>query len=124
MRRRATEGKPNGFAVERQRDNPVLYLFPPNDSTTTRHIAYLRKRRLLDVSQLSDNADIPATFLLALISGLAALLAREVPKLQQITGRTVEEFVADAERDWALAASENRDRAPVTLMPDFSRYTR
>lgn len=121
---KGAQGRPNSFAVERQRDNPVLYLYPVHDSSTTRHIAYLRKRRLLDVSQLSDNADVPATFLLALISGLAALLAREVPKLQQITGRTVEEFVADAERDWALAASENRDRAPISLRPDFSRYTR
>lgn len=118
------QGKPNSFAVERQRDNPVLYLYPVQDSTSTRYVAYLRKRRLLDVSQLADNADVPATFLLALISGLAALLAREVPNLQQVTGRSVEEFVADADRDWALAASENRDRAPVSLMPDFSRYTR
>jgi len=107
-----TEGRPVNLFVDKQRDAPVIYLWPTPDKVYT--FAYQRIRRIEDTGAVGSNdPDIPARFLPALVSGLAYMLSQKYPEAFVRSP----ELKSDYEFQWDLAQSEDRDRASVHFVP-------
>lgn len=114
------QGTPYLAFIDRQLAAPVLYTYPTSADSVTQ-LQYYRIRRLKDVTMQSDNLDIPAWFLPAMISGLAYYLSLERPEIDptrraELKGLYMEEF------DEAQEA--NRERAPTSFFADYSAYFR
>ncbi len=77
-------------------------------------------RTLQDAGDYTNTADIPPRFLPALVSGLAYYLAMKSPNA---TDR-IPMLQAEYERQWTLAAEEDRDRSSFFMVPDMSSYNR
>jgi hypothetical protein len=109
-----TQGMPLQIYIDRQRDAPVLYLWPVPDNTQTYTLSYWRLRRIQDVGNTGANTiDIPARFLPCLVSGLAYYIAMKRP---EVTDRVM--FLKEQyEQQWALAADEDRDKATTRFVP-------
>lgn len=109
-------GLPLQVFVDRQRDNPVLYLWPVPDGTQSYTLAYWRLRRIQDVGSGGTNTiDVPARFLPVLVAGLAYHIALKrpeatdrVPMLKQIY-----------DEQWELAAGEDRDKSSSRFVPQM-----
>ena len=107
-----TEGRPVNLFVDKQRAAPVVYLWPTPDKVYT--FAYQRIRRIEDTGVVGSNdPDIPARFLPAMVSGLAYMLSQKYPEAFVRTP----ELKTDYELQWDLAQAEDRDRASVHFVP-------
>ena len=107
-----TEGRPVNLYIDKQRDAPVVYLWPTPDEAYT--FAYQQIRRIQDTGVVGSNdPDIPARFLPALVSGLAYMISQKYPEAF-IRGA---ELKSEYEFQWDLAQSEDRDRASVHFVP-------
>jgi hypothetical protein len=107
-----TEGRPVNLYIDKQRDAPVVYLWPTPDEAYT--FAYQQIRRIQDTGVVGSNdPDIPARFLPALVSGLAYMISQKYP---EAFGRA-SELKSEYEFQWDLAQAEDRDRASVHFVP-------
>jgi len=107
-----TEGRPVNLYIDKQRDAPVAYLWPTPDQAYT--FVYQQIRRIEDTGVVGSNdPDIPARFLPALVSGLAYMISQKYPEAF-IRGA---ELKSEYEFQWDLAQSEDRDRASVHFVP-------
>jgi len=111
-----TQGMPLQIYVDRQRDNPVLYLWPVPDGTQPYTLYYWRIRRIQDVGAGGANTiDVPARFLPALVAGLAYYIAMKkpeaAPRLQML------KQVYDEQ--WELASGEDRDKSSQRFVPQM-----
>lgn len=110
---KSTQGRPLQIYVNRQ-IQPTVTVWPVPDSSTPYTLVYWYLRRMEDTGNSAANtADIPVRFLPALIAGLAYYIALKNPdaadRIQLLKGLYEEQF--------ALAASEDRDRAPDRFLP-------
>ena len=107
-----TEGRPVNLFIDKQRDAPVVYLWPTPDKVYT--FAYQRIRRIQDTgSEGSTTYDIPARFLPALVSGLAFYVSQKYPE----SFVRSPELKAEYEFQWELAQQEDRDKSSVHVVP-------
>ena len=107
-----TEGRPVNLFIDKQRDAPVVYLWPAPDKIYT--FVYQRIRRIQDTGSVgSTTSDIPARFLPALVSGLAFYISQKYP---ESFVRSVE-LKAEYEFQWDLAQQEDRDKSSVHFVP-------
>ena len=98
-----SEGRPVNLFIDKQRDAPVVYLWPTPDKDYT--FVYQRIRRIQDTGTLGSNtADIPARFLPCLVAGLAYLISQKYPE----SFMRSPELRADYEFQWELAQSDCR----------------
>lgn len=112
-----SQGRPFQWWLDRQRQAPLLYLYPAPDQVYT--LFYTKIRRLKDVARFDNEIDLPARFLPAIISGMAYFMGRERPQIdEQKLLRLKQEY----EAEWSEAAAEDKERAPLTMTPDFSCY--
>lgn len=92
---------------------PRVNVWPVPDASQAYTLVYWRLRRLQDITDGSVNADVPFRFLPCLIAGLAYHLALKVPdginRLQVLK----EQY----DTAWDLAAGEDREKAPIRLVP-------
>lgn len=112
-------GRPYQYAIQRGREYPILFLYPLSDGVSATSFIYYRIRRLDDIVTLRNNPDVPRNFLPAVVSGIAYYMALERP---QITPDRIGFLKQVYEEDFARAATEDRDRAPLRLEPDLSMY--
>ncbi len=105
-------GRPTQFWSERRTDGAVLHLWPVPDRSYS--LAIYRLRMPQDVSSMTQTADAPVLWTEALYSGLAARLAGKYG-----TDQLEAKLSAQADRAYAAAAGENRERVPLTLLPVF-----
>tara|TARA_R110000824_G_scaffold242636_1_gene431296 strand:- start:1945 stop:2643 length:699 start_codon:yes stop_codon:yes gene_type:complete len=112
---KTSTGRPTQIYIDRQRDAPVVYLWPlPSSTYNGDFLRYWRIRRIQDTGTLgSNNYDAPARFLPALTSGLAYYIAMKKP---QLTDR-LPVLKAIYEEQFELAASEDREKAPIAFVP-------
>lgn len=104
--------QPNRFWINRTVP-PVMTIWPvPIDDGT---VVYWKLRRIEDSGSYTNNMDVPSRFLPAMVSGLAYYLAiktvgadNRIPILQ-----------AEYERQYKLAADEDRERASLFLTPGW-----
>lgn len=105
-------GRPSAYMVNRLRE-PTLTLYPPPVSQYML-LVYARIKHMASVDASVETLTIPVRFYEPMVSGLAAKLARKFrPEVAQ-------ELAAEAEIAFNIAAAEDRDRAPLSILPDMS----
>jgi hypothetical protein len=77
-------------------------------------------RSMEDAGRYTNSVDIPPRFLPALTSGLAYYLAIKSPNAVS----RIPMLQAEYDRQWTLAAEEDRDRSSFFMVPDLSSYNR
>lgn len=110
-------GTPTQFYVWRTAP-PKVRLWPTPDVDGTFVIWGLRTMH--DAGAYTNTLDVPPRFLPALVSGLAYYLAMKSPAAMQRVPMLQTEY----ERQWTLAAEEDRDRSSFFMVPDLSSYNR
>jgi hypothetical protein len=109
---KSSTGRPTSFYVDRQ-INPVIYLWlTPN--TQFNNFFYTYIEQIQDIGSLINNAQIPSRFLEALCSKLALSLCIKSGDLSRAS------ILAEwAEREYAIAAEEDRERVPLRVYGDY-----
>jgi hypothetical protein len=110
-------GRPVQFWIERLRDNPKINVWPVPESDNY-IFNYWRMRRIEDAGNGVEIADVNFRFLPCLVAGLAYYIAMKVPELMP----RVPTLKQDYEEQFRLAAEEDREKAPLRLVPRFSGY--
>ena len=108
-----TEGRPIQMWIDRQRDAPVLNLWPVPDKSDTYVLRYWRIRRIQDAGAGVETADMNYRFLPCLVAGLAYNIALKVPELVQRIPMLKEVY----EEAFALAAAEDREKTSEYYRP-------
>lgn len=111
------QGRPIQVWVQRLRDNPKITVWPvPNQGTELQPyyiFKYWRMRRLQDVGDGANTQDIVFRFLPAVTAGLAYYIAMKYPE----SSDRLQMLKAAYEEQFELAASEDREKAPVRFVP-------
>jgi hypothetical protein len=96
---------------------PQVNVWPVPDQTGFYTFVYWRMRRIQDAGGGTTTADIPFRFLPALVAGLAYYLAMKLPEgLPRL-----EMLKLSYEEQWGLATDEDRERAPLRMVPRIAR---
>lgn len=94
---------------------PCVNLWPtPNAPGDQYTFIYWRMRRMQDAGTGVTTQDIPFRLLPCLVAGLAAHLSMKLPGVDP--GR-IQMLKADYEEQWILASSEDRETAPLRIVP-------
>lgn len=109
-----TTGRPLQIYVNRQ-INPEYTLWPVPDLPYT--ILYWTMRRIQDATTATDVMDIPVRFVPAIAAGLAYQIAMKRPEVVQ----RLPILEAEYNRQFQLAAEEDRGREPARFVP-WSSY--
>jgi hypothetical protein len=109
---KASTGRPIQLFIERLR-TPRLTVWPVPDASVPYTLVYWRMRRLQDAGTGVNTQDVPFRFLPCLVAGLAYYLSMKVPggleRMQMLK--------MQYDEAWTLAESEDREKAPVRLVP-------
>jgi len=106
------QGRPIQVWIDRQTDVPQINVWPvPNDDNYT--FIYWRMRRIQDAGNGVNNQDIPFRMLPCLVAGLAYYLSMKIPE----AAPRIEMLKMSYEEQWALASSEDREKASLRLAP-------
>jgi hypothetical protein len=108
-----TEGRPIQMWIDRQRDAPILNLWPVPDKSDTYVLRYWRIRRIQDAGSGVQTADMNYRFLPCLVAGLAYNIALKIPELVQRIPMLKEVY----EEAFALAAAEDREKTSTYYRP-------
>jgi hypothetical protein len=111
-----SQGRPIQLKVERGRDNPSVTVWPVPDSNNYT-LVYWRMRRIEDAGAGAETADMNFRFLPCLVSGLAYYIAQKDPELMP----RIPMLQAEYERQFDLAAGEDREKASVRFVPRMFR---
>ena len=94
---------------------PCINVWPtPNAPGTQYTFVYYRLRRIQDAGTGVYMQDIPFRFVPAMVAGLAYYLSM---KLNGVDPMRVQALQADYEKQFQLAADEDRDKSPVRFVP-------
>ena len=115
-----TQAKPVQVYVDRQQGEVKINLWPTPDSSTKYKIIYYRIRRMTDTGPGGTyDADVPDRFWPALIAGLAYNIALKRPEASE----RVQLLKQAYEEQFAFAADEDREKAPIRFYPGGYTYT-
>ena len=92
---------------------PTINVWPSPDQDNFYTFVYWRLRRIQDAGNGVNTQDIPFRMLPCLVAGLAFYLAMKIPDGLQ----RVDMLKAQYEEQWALASSEDREKAALRLAP-------
>ena len=113
-----TQAKPLQYWLEKDPAAISFNLWPVPDDAETYTLVYYYMQRVEDTGAVaSNNMDVPKLFLPALASGLAFYVAMKQPE----AANRLPMLQAEYERQWELAAEENRVKAPFRFVP-FQSY--
>lgn len=120
-------GRPTNFWLDRQRDAPVVSLWPINRGIYMQFVYYAIERTR-DALRMRDNVDAPVRWLPAIIAGLAYKLGqlramKQGPAAEIVRGE-LPRLKTEWEEAFNTAAEEDRDSAPLTIGVDVSPYFR
>jgi hypothetical protein len=106
------EGKPTQFFIKHSPDGITVSLWPVPDQAYVFNYWYME--RVEDTGKPgSNNVDVPARFLPAMIAGLAYHIGLKTPSAMGIIPQLEKEY----ERQWELAADSAREKASLRLLP-------
>jgi|TARA_R100000995_G_scaffold81922_1_gene55202 hypothetical protein len=108
-----SEGRPIQMWIDRQRDAPVLNLWPVPDKSDTYVIRYWRIRRIQDAGNGVETADMNFRFLPCLVAGLAYNIALKIPELVERVPMLKQIY----DEAFALAAAEDREKTSDYYIP-------
>lgn len=108
------------FWFDRQTPQPIMRMWPiPNLAATNSIIVVWRHRQIMDVGTLSQEIECPQRWYDAVVSGLAARLARE---MIEVDPKVIPQLDADAATAMSTAQAEERDNSPIYFNVDLSMY--
>ena len=114
--------RPLQFWFNRSIPYPQMYLWPvPNDQAEVYQLTLWCHRYIMDVGTLTEQVEVPQRWYDALVSGLAAMLALELP---DVDPGLIPILDAKAAQSLATAQAEERDNSPIMWAPNISMYTR
>lgn len=110
-----TANRTTSWALDRQRDAPVLYVYPgPNATAAGGSLIVWRVRFIQDAGSLTNTPDVPRRFYPSLVSGLAYFLSLKRPGIDPDRVIMLKQtYLEDLEN----ALDEDRDRAPARWVP-------
>jgi hypothetical protein len=113
--------RPLQFWLDRQVRTPILHLWPvPNAQAIYSQLIIWSHRHIMDVGSMTQEIEVPQRWYDAIVAGLAARLATELPEADPamipITGTA-------AQTALMIAQGEERDNSTKRIAPDFSAYT-
>ena len=116
------QGRPLQFWLNRQLNNPIMYLWPvPNAQFVTAQAVVWVKRYIMDVGTMTQEIEVPQRWYDAIVYVLAAKLAEETPtvdpQMMAILDQKAQSALLEAE-------NEERDDSPIYLTPNIAVYTR
>lgn len=92
---------------------PNINVWPAPDQSNYYTFVYWRLRRIQDAGNGVNTQDIPFRMLPCLVAGLAYYLSLKLPGAEP----RIEMLKASYEEQWALASSEDREKAALRLAP-------
>jgi hypothetical protein len=92
---------------------PQIYVWPTPNQDNFYTFVYWRLRRIQDAGNGINTQDIPFRFLPCLVAGLAYYLSMKLPEALP----RVEMLKMSYEEQWALASSEDREKASLRIAP-------
>ena len=92
---------------------PTINVWPAPDQSNFYTFVYWRLRRIQDAGSGASTQDIPFRMLPCLVAGLAYYLAMKIPNALP----RLEMLKMSYEEQWALASSEDREKAALRLAP-------
>jgi hypothetical protein len=99
-----------------------MYLWPvPNDQAEVYQLTLWCHRYIMDVGTMTEQVEVPQRWYDAIVSGLAAMLALELP---DVDPQMIPVLDAKAAQSLATAQAEERDNSPIYYSPNISMYTR
>lgn len=123
-------GRPTEIYVDRQRDAPIVHIWPVPGDGGPYALVYWVLRRMDDPGAYGNTADVPFRFLPALVAGLAYYLAVKLMTADRSDTRWAVQFLeqriirlqADYESVFLAAAQEDRDKSTLSIVPRGSAY--
>ena len=111
---KAQTGRPSQYSIRRERDNPVLRLWPlPDNSSDSVKLEIFRELQDIDKSA-TQNADVPKRFLPCLTMGLAYYMSMKRPL---VAPDRIQMLKANYEELLMRAMEEDRQRASMHIVP-------
>jgi hypothetical protein len=92
---------------------PQIYVWPAPDQDNFYTYVYWRLKRIQDAGSGTSTQDIPFRMLPCLVAGLAYYLSMKIPDALP----RIEMLKMSYEEQWALASSEDREKASLRLAP-------
>lgn len=92
---------------------PNINVWPTGDGGGPYTFVYWRLRRMQDAGDGNTTQDIPFRLLPALVAGLAVQLAMKLPNGME----RLQMLKAMYDEQWMLASDEDREKAPIRLVP-------
>jgi hypothetical protein len=93
---------------------PAITVWPTPDGSTPYVFVYWRLRRVQDAGTGINVGDIPFRFIPPMVAGLAYYLSLKLPGVDPQRALGLKQ---DYEQQFALAAEEDREKAPVRFVP-------
>ena len=114
--------RPLQYWFNRSIPNPQMYLWPvPNAQAEVYQLTLWCHRYIMDVGTMTEQIEVPQRWYDAIVSGLAAMLALELP---DVDPQMIPLLDAKAAQSLATAQAEERDNSPIMWAPNISMYTR
>lgn len=106
-------GRPIQVYINRAVTTPTITVWPVPDNAETYTFVYWRLRRMQDAGNGVNTQDIPFRMLPALVAGLAYYLSMKLPD----GPNRMPALKAQYDEAWDLASSEDREKAPLRMVP-------
>ena len=107
---KGSTGRPLQIYVQRKNAQSFIVWPVPDQSYT---MLYWRMRRIQDATNATDTMDMPVRFVPALAAALAFQIAQKRPE----AAARIPFLQGEYERQFALAAEEDRERSPARFVP-------
>jgi hypothetical protein len=118
---KAMVGQPLQFWFDRQRDQPVMWLWPAvSDAYREYQVVVNRTRYIQDVGTLRQQLDIPQRWYESIVWMLAWRCAMEIPEVDKAI---VPALKAMNDEQEMKVRSEERDNSTIRWTPDISAYS-
>lgn len=110
---KTSQGRPIQVWIERLQETPRITVWPVPDNSQPYTFVYWRMRRIDDAGNGVNTMDVPFRFIPCMVAGLAYYLALKVPG----GAERLPILKAQYDEAWDLAASEDREKAAIRLVP-------
>jgi len=112
------EGRPSQFWFDRLVNSDIT-LWPVPDASSTYTLNYYRCKLIQDAALTGGlNVEIPQLWLDAFAAGLAYRLARIYAPMMKMDRK------AEYDEAWAIAATQNTENVPLSIIPGIAGYFR
>jgi hypothetical protein len=111
-------GRPTSYYIDRQ-INPTLYLWPC-PSVQFNNLYYTYTRHMEDVAALTNNLQVPARFLRALVLALSHDLSLKAPQYDLARSGNLKSL---ADESYTIAATEDKERVPFRIYGEYMGWT-